>query len=275
MARGVYGMRITGLEGVDHVLRPAEDSWPELEVRHSVGRRVLTEDHIGDTSAAYRLEATQADVRLDLTAMTVDFTTEEEYAEEAYLHPFLGLAAGAFSRWLGRDAFHAGAVEVGGRAWGVMGAREAGKSSLMAMLHLQGHGVLADDVCVVDGTRVLPGPASIDLRQGAAEHLGCGDDLGVVGARQRWRVRLAPDIRPAPLAGWVVPAWGDVEGVRHLPAAARVAHLFQNLGLTRAPKDPVRLLDLARLPVVEWRRPRDWASAEGSASRLARHLADC
>lgn len=266
--RGQYGLRLRGLDGVEALLRPTRPTWPVLTVRATVGTRTLTVDDVGEDRATYRLERADGDVHLDRDSLTATFVMTAEHPAEAYLHPFLSLTTAIVSRWLDRDALHAGAFRTGRGAWGVLGAREAGKSTALAALHSRGVPVLADDVVVVDGGEVLPGPACLDLRAPAAQRLGIGEPIGVVGARERWRVRLDPDVAPGPLAGWVLPEWGDEHRVEVLPPRDRVAVLMANLALSRVPRRPERVMDLAGVPVVRWVRPRDWAHAERGLDSL-------
>lgn len=268
MERGAYGLRLDGLPGATALMRPVRSGWPRLTVVPGVGRRVLTGDEVTEDHAAYRLERADGDVRLDRETLTARFVMTDAHPHHAFLHPFLGLAAAIVSRWLDRDALHAGAVLGAAGAWGVLGAREAGKSSLLAAAHLRGVTVLSDDIVVVDRGEVLPGPACIDLRAPAAERLGTGEDLGVIGARERWRVRLPADVDPAPLAGWVLPDWGPDHRVEPVPPAERVRLVMANLALSRAPRRPERVLDLARVPVLRWQRPRDWAQMDRAVDTL-------
>jgi hypothetical protein len=184
------------------------------------------------------------------------------------VHPYLAPAAAVIARWMGRESMHAGAFAVDGRALGVVGTREAGKSSTLAWLARDGIDVLCDDMLIVDGPRPLAGPRSIDLRRDAAERLGAGEPIGVTGARERWRLRLAPLARGATLAGWVFLAWGERVEVRQLPGPERLARLAAERGLRLPPARPDALLELTSLPAWELRRPRGWESLPAAADRL-------
>ena len=143
-------------------------------------------------------------------------------SDQALVHPYLAPAAAVIARWLGREPFHAGAFALDGGAWGVLGEREAGKSSLLAWLSLQGRSVVCDDMLVVAGDTVFAGPRSVDLRRETAVRLGAGEELGMIGARERWRVGLPPIEPEVPLAGWVFLEWGD-EVSGHAGRAGRAA----------------------------------------------------
>jgi hypothetical protein len=72
---------------------------------------------------------------------------------------------------------HASVVVVKGRAVALCGNAAAGKSTLAAMLAAQGHGVIADDICVVDmrndgEVSVTPGCTRLQLWPDALTELG-------------------------------------------------------------------------------------------------------
>src|SRR5581483_4714078 len=102
------------------------------------------------------------------------FRTRDALDGRALLHPYLGAAASVAAAWHGRESLHAGAFVHRGRAWGVLGERTAGKSSLLAVLHELGRPIVADDILVLDGLAALAAPRSVDLRREAAEARGSG-----------------------------------------------------------------------------------------------------
>jgi hypothetical protein len=75
---------------------------------------------------------------------------------------------------------------------------------------------------VVDGEDALAGPRCFDLRAGAADHFQLGTYIGQVGTRERWRAALPPVEARTPLAGWVVPGWGDEVVVEPVTVAERL-----------------------------------------------------
>jgi hypothetical protein len=156
----------------------------------------------------------------------------------------------------------------------VLGDKGAGKSSTLAWLAGAGHDVLTDDILLVEGGTAYAGPRCIDLREEPAERLGLGEDLGVVGARRRFRHLLPPCPPTAPLRGWILPRWGDDLGIRAVPAAARVPLVVGGLALRVAPVDAAAFLDLATLPVLELHRPQRWDSLEPAADLLVRRLGE-
>jgi hypothetical protein len=110
---------------------------------------------------------------------------------------------------------------------------------------------------VLDGDLALPGPASLDLRRGAAELLGVGEALGRVGTRDRWRFSPANGARPAavPLRGWVFLRWGGELAARRLAPHEVIERLFEHVALRLRPVRPEALLDLAAVPAWEVVRP--------------------
>jgi hypothetical protein len=179
--------------------------------------------------------------------------TEDEIA-----HPYLGPIAAVHAQWLGRQNFHGGALVAGDRAWGVLGARETGKSSLLAEAVRRGVPVLTDDLLVVEGENVFTGPRSIDLRQSAAVHFGFGRQLGIVGQRERWRVELPPVPASFRLAGWVFLEWGRAPRMDAIGLRDRLARLAASRTVRVESADPAPLLRLAAMPAVQLTGLKRW-----------------
>ena len=100
----------------------------------------------GDASAPIRIgpdEATFPLLRggslvLRREERVATFTTPFRISDEELAHPHLAPVGAIFALWAGRESLHAGAFVADGRAWGVLGTREAGKSTLLAALHAAG-----------------------------------------------------------------------------------------------------------------------------------------
>ena len=223
-----------------------------------------------DDRAELRLRS-GGQIIIDRRDQTVLYRVPHAVRADELVHPYLAPAAAMINRWQGRESIHAGAFAVDGRALGVVGAREAGKSSTLAYLALDGTDVLCDDMVIVDGDRPLAGPRSIDLRADAAERLQAGEAIGMTGARRRWRLSIGATA-PATLTGWVFLAWGDRVEARRLPARERIPRIAEERGLRLPPVRPDALLTLAELPAWELSRPREWESLPQAAD-LLRELA--
>jgi hypothetical protein len=175
---------------------------------------------------------------------------------------------------MGRRSFHAGAFVAGGGAWGILGKRGDGKSTMLAWLAAHGHEIVCDDVLIVDEDGALAGPRCIDLRQSASSHFAMGTYIGRVGTRQRWRAPLAPIAATVPLRGWVRPEWGAKTNVVRMSAGARLPALLAGQSLiapeTGGGKDWLHLL--AR-PMLSFTRPRTWSAIDSAMARLIDELA--
>jgi hypothetical protein len=258
-ATGTYGLRLEGLPGAECLLSPVAADAPLLRVEQVVGVGTILDCVLWNDRAQFRLlEAEATALEISRTPLVARFTVKQSFNDQALVHPYLALAAATISHWAGTDAFHAGAFVKDGGAWALLGDKGLGKSSTLAHLASRGVDVLTDDLLIVDDGKVLAGPNSIDLRAGAAAHLGIGEYLGVVGARERWRVVTAPSAPRTPLSGWIFLSWGDEVGLRPVSASRRLALLLANpaLGLPRT--QPKRLLELAALPGWELHRPQRW-----------------
>lgn len=264
---GAYGIRLRGLEAAAELLVRVHGQAPAYLVESEVGTPPPGPEHVDDEGALLRLRS-GGRVLIDRQASRVCFEVPHPLRPDELVHPYLAPAAAVIGRWLGRESLHAGAFAVDGRVLGVVGTREAGKSSTLAWLALAGVDVLCDDLLVVDGRSTFTGPRSIDLRKDAAAQLDAGEAIGVTGGRERWRLRLAPMHGGQALGGFVFLGWGDRVTVRALGAAERLTRLAPQRGLRLEPARHDAMLDLASLPAWEVNRPRGWESVPETGQRL-------
>jgi hypothetical protein len=253
--------------GADELLVDAPPEWPTLDLMHAVpGADAPQEDSVGPRRAELTLHGGWVTIERDPARVT--FRLPAPPPARDLVHPYLAPAAAVAARWAGRESFHAGAVVAGGAAWAVLGDKESGKSTTLAHLALGGHPVVSDDLLVVDGDHVLAGPRCIDLRKGSADHLGAGEPLGVVGVRERWRLRLGPAPARVPLRGWVTLAWDEEVAVDALRGPERMLALLPFRSVQLEPGAPQALVDFGALPVLRLRRPRRWDALDKARSRL-------
>jgi len=265
--RGAYGLRLSGLEAAEELLVPVSETAPAYEIESEVGRPAPDPEFVDDDRGELLLRS-GGRILIDRTAGKVSFVVPHEVRPDELVHPYLAPAAAVIGRWHGRESIHAGAFAVDGDVWGLVGEREAGKSSTLAWLAQAGVDVLCDDMLVIDGRTPFRGPRSIDLRADAAERFEGGEAIGVTGARERWRLRLdqAPDGHT--LAGFLLLSWGERVEVRALGASERLQRLVPQRGVRLEPTRVEALLDLASLPAFEVSRPRSWASLPEAGKRL-------
>jgi hypothetical protein len=264
---GAYGLRLSGLESSRHLLVPAPPDWPNLALDVEVGDGTAARDRVTDDEAELVL-LTGGKVQMKREPMRAVYTVPRPLGADELIHPYLAVAATMAAYWLGRESFHAGAVVVEGGAWALVGDREVGKSSMLGWLSLHGHRVLCDDVLVVMGGSILAGPRAVDLRDDAARALGTGEPLGLVGARKRWRLMLAPVEPVVPLRGWIFLDWADEISMHAVRPRDRLIQLSRHRSIRLAPREPTTLISLAALPAWELRRPRDWVSLRSAADAL-------
>jgi hypothetical protein len=262
MARGAYGIALAGFPPARSMLVEARPGWPLLRLE-----TVLDDAPAAPETVELNLRA-GGRVALDRARRLARYTVPRPLSADELVHPYLSPAAAVVSHWMGRLAFHAGAFVGSDGTWGLVGDREAGKSSTLAWLARNGHEIVADDVLVLDDGTAYAGPRSIDLRGDAAERFGVGRALGVVGTRARWRIALPPIEPELPFRGWIFLAWGEeLESVR-LGASECLRRLMAQLALRVPAANPAYLLDLATLPAWELRRPRDWRLLDRSGELL-------
>lgn len=112
----------------------------------------------------------------------------------------------------GRASLHASCVDIGGRAVAIAAPGGSGKTTLAGTLLRRGHGLLAEDVTIVDESgRVLPGPDLLRLRPDVAPKILGGSNLEVVHeSDERIMVRSGTDgSEPIPLSAIVFLKNGD------------------------------------------------------------------
>lgn len=269
---GTYGFELHGLRDPRRFLTPVERGAPTLRVVHE---RLGAGPEPPEPAGTVRVAPEEAElwmsdgdrIVLDRATLTARFITREPFDDGAILHPYLGLPASIASHWLGRQALHGGAFRIGDRAWALVGGREAGKSSILAWLFGRGHDIVSDDILILDRRDLLAGPRSVDLRGPVADRLG-GEHIGVVGSRERWRVRPGTVPPRTPLAGVVHLEWGDELAIEPIPPADRLAALVQHCVLRPRPDESLAYLEIASLPAWRLTRPRDLDALDDANSQL-------
>ncbi len=256
---GAYGLRLANVEDARPLLVAAEPGWPALRVEHRIGLGEGGDEWMTERAARLNLQS-GGEILIDRERGEATYVVPRQLGTEEIVHPLLAPVAAVTSYWYGRDSFHAGAFATGGTAWGLIGERGAGKSTLVAQLALEGVGIVCDDMLIVEGDRAHEAPRSVDLRQEAAERLGVGEAIGLVGARERWRFRIPEVGRTTRIGGWVFLAWGDSVGAAPVRAPERFMRLHDNRGTTVPLRDADAFLALASLPAWELTRPKTWSA---------------
>jgi hypothetical protein len=266
--RGAYGYRIAGVSRAQALLVRAPAHWPKLELEVCVtAEPPPPRERVTDQVAVLRPRS-GGWVSIDRTVGKATFSLPERPTDAALIHPHLASVAAIFAHWQRRETFHAGAFVVDGKVWGLLGEREAGKSSFLASLALGGVPVLCDDILVLDDLTAFAGPRSIDLRADAARHLAAGEPLGVVGTRERWRLMLESVPAELPLGGWISLRWDDRIQASPVRGSDRLRELGAHRGLSLYPPKPETLIELSALPFMTLRRPRRWGSGDDAVKCL-------
>ena len=259
---GIYGFEVTGLEAPDLVLHPSGAGWPELAVKRTgpepgrcpqdgVGRAQL---HFDEAHAELWISDTDF-LELHRSPLRVRFATAAPLSDDLVAHPYIALAATVASHWLGRQILHGGGFIDGDQAWGLLGTKEAGKSSTLAWLLANGRPIISDDLLVLDGTSVFAGPRTVDLREDAAAVLG-GEPVQIDVGRARWRLRPGPIAPVTPLGGIVHLEWGDEIVIEPVEPSERLVLLIANSVVGLNLVDASAYLALAALPTWRFVRPR-------------------
>jgi hypothetical protein len=263
-ACGLYGLHLTGISSAG--LPPAHGSGHDpIRIRHAPQPpQPACLDAWGavlDLPGGRQLQVRRSE-------RTATFTGPR-LSHDELVHPYLGAAACIFSRWAGREVYHAGAFISGGRAWAILGGREAGKSSLLAALAARRLPVLADDLVVTDGHQAFCGPRTIDLRRPPSASTG-----PVTRARgaSRWRLSLPPLPGAVPLGGWIYLHWQAEPAMSPVPASELLTRLAARRTWPGLASDPETLLALAARPGWDLGRPADWARMNEVVDLMLRTL---
>jgi hypothetical protein len=264
-ASAVYGLRLVGVDAAEMLAVANGEPWPEVRVLRRLAPRESVRRGFGGLRACFEFPEGRLLIEREEAAITT--VTEEPLPDDQLVHPWLTLAGGMWARWLGRDAFHGGAILVDGGAWAVLGQQADGKSTLLAWLALHGYQVMCDDLLVIEDGHVFAGPRCVDLRPDAVESLA-KRDLPHARGDSRRRVQLAPVPTRAPLRGVVHLAWGDEIAITTVPLRERIDGLRAHNSFLGVPADKATLLELAALPNLEFRRPRRFDSLAPAADEL-------
>ncbi len=270
---GAYGFRLVTRAYEGHLpgLLPLEEgdgAEVALEWRYAsnqADREEADADHVALGQRGWSL----TEVHRDPAAIMLDFP--EPVMADAVVHPLLTPAIAVLARWRGDVTLHAGAFHAGGRAWGVVGQREAGKSTMLATLAERGCPILADDLLVLSGTTAHAGPNCIDLRPDVAAWMPGVRFLGQVAGRLRYRLSTPLGPTEAELGGFFLLDWNDDQAVALEPldadAALKMLYEQEYFGLM-GPADPRKILDLLETPMWRVSRPPDREFTDETISRI-------
>jgi hypothetical protein len=263
---GAYGLTLLGLERATSLLPAPGPHWPEVRVEQEELAGEPGPSRVTEARAELRLLG-GGQVDLDRHRRIATFRTPSLLDDDELAHPYLAAVGSYFAGWLGREALHAGAFVAGDGAWALAGAKEGGKSTTLAWLALAGVPVLTDDILVLDSDTALAGPRCVDLRDESAAALGLAGKATASRGGERWRLSLPPIEPEVAVRGLVFLAWGEGLELRPLPPADRLLEIAARRNAHASP-EPAGLLDLARLPAFELRRPRAWDALPEACSRL-------
>ena len=127
-ARSVYGMRLTGLDGlgfeVDDELAPPTDGGGLELITATVTRSAgaAPRERVMDQQGGVRSLPDGRTLQLDRASGRATFYGPP-LSPDMIAHPYLGPIAAGFNRWAGREVFHDGAFVAAGRAFMVLGPR--------------------------------------------------------------------------------------------------------------------------------------------------------
>lgn len=274
---GVYGLDVVGLGDVSRYAGTPLPGSPVLTVQQRIGAPPPdAEGRINDDRAVIPLIENGL-LEISRAPAIASFVTSRQLSPEELLHPWLVPAAATVNAWHGRRVLHGGLVGDGKCALGLIGDKEAGKSTLLAWLAFEaGLAVMCDDLVVLDDDTVFCGPRCIDLRPSSVPYLP--DVVGATLVRDDTRLRLPLPEMPATaqLSGFVVLEWSERTERTELcavSAADRLPNILPHAFTEGIPAGVAGVLGFAQYRMWRLRRPRSWSSLAASATLLRELLA--
>jgi hypothetical protein len=265
--KGAYGFRLTfpGLPVEDQDLIEVAGDVPTVPVEWRHASQLVNVERIENGRVEMR-NGRQSGFVAVRKPLAVILELHTDLTPAGVVHPLLTMPLSVLARWRGDLTLHAGAFQCGDGAYAVVGHREAGKSTTLALLAAAAQPIVADDLLTIGDGHVWSGPACIDLRPDAATHFADARSIGEVGGRERFRLSARPATDRLPLRGLFVMDWAAEGRVEVTPlSVGELLHLLyesEYIPMMGA-SDPFRILDVMGT-VQAWRvsRPRDWNIAQ-------------
>lgn len=239
-------------------MQPVPDSSPCLRIEVATDRRPGRQpSHLDEHEADLRLVGSGR-LRMRRGNERALFSFVQVPSDEDLLHPYLAPAAALAQLWAGREALHGGAFATAAGAVALFAEKRGGKSTTLAWLVAQHRvDVLCDDLVVIAGGSVLPGPRCLDLRPDSIPTSLRLDRVHAVRGMDRLRVPLQPTATVSPLVATVVLRWGPTTALTKVPPAERPQALLpQRMYRDRLAGDPGAILELIALPMMLLTRAR-------------------
>src|SRR3954454_3545369 len=140
-----YGFRFDGIPVPGALAAAGAEEWPRARV--GLARPSGRTGPRGIHSDRALIGMPHGVITVDRRERSAVIETADPLEPAAVVHPYLWPIGVALARWAGWETFHAGAVVVGGGAWGIVGESGDGKSTLLAWLATRaGLPVLVDDL---------------------------------------------------------------------------------------------------------------------------------
>lgn len=271
-ARGAYGFRLAYPEATEPPpnLLEVEPESPLVTVTWRHATTVRDVEEVSDDRVVYGFRG-RTTYLVEREPAIVHFDIPYIPPLGAFVHPLLTIGISVLARWRGDVTLHAGAFETDSGAWGFFGAREAGKSSMLAALGARGYSIVADDLLALQDGLVWAGPSCVDLRPDSAARFADAVYLGIVGGRPRWRLPTAAGSARVPLRGFFLLDWHDDPGIALEPLSTqeRLQWLYRQEYIRLVGfADPAKMVQLVALPAWRLRRPRDWGATDDAVDTV-------
>lgn len=230
---------------------------------------VLGESEVDDRAAQAQVAGTRLEI--DRDARTATIRARVDVSPERLVHPVLAPIGIAVAHWSGHVPLHASAVIVEGRAWAILADRGDGKTTTVAALERAGHGVVTDDLLIVDRElQAHAGPRCVDLRASSVELFPEAERVDDYPTRERYRLTPGPVPATVPLAGFVRLLWSEHRSeLSPIRPADRLGLLGASISMGGPLANPALVLELAALPAFALERRKGLDSLDFSVEAVA------
>lgn len=230
---------------------------------------VLGESEVDADTAWVQVAGTKLEI--DRASRSARLLARPDVSPERFVHPCLAPLAIAAAHWQKRVPLHASAVIVDGQAWGILAERGDGKTTTVAALDQAGHGVITDDLLVVDADlQAHAGPRCVDLRASSTELFPGAVRVDDYPSRERYRLTPGPVPATVPLAGFIRLLWSEHRlGLTPISPGDRIPLIGSAISMGGPLANPGLVLDLAALPCFALERPRGLDSLQASVEAIA------
>lgn len=271
LPRGAYGLKFLGQLLTAEGLGEVSNAVGELEIIQAAVQRDVQTLERGNAYFQLRPNVSYEVREVAPESFRVTLEAPSRIGADELLHPYLPPAASLIHAWAGMPCFHGAAVANEDVTFVLVGGPADGKSTTAAALASSNFDLLADDLVVLEGNRILPGPPILDRRPESHAIAPISGRSVRDGTRIR-QVYPSSGLRPI-VSCFVHLEFGAAPRLSSLSHTQRLTRMAAQLYWPTLERSSARLLELVQHEHILLTRPRGafgLASAEQLLHKLAR-----